>query len=288
MLPNSRRQNLLIQEVGAELVVYDQERHRVHRLNPTTAEVWRLCDGRTTIAEIVTLLKSNGKIPASESMVWLALGRLQKAHLLQDRLRMPARIGISRREAMAIGLGSAAAFLLPGCQSVTAPTPQEAQAGSAPLPVTAAKKPIPGVGCTAACGPAKIKNNKVTCTRTKDCEAGTGAAGGCRCIAFVTFNAAGAITGAQEQGCCLRLRRLRHKLPVATPIIPNRPFQRDHDFSARVSSFEIAKSIRDLTQPVTPVDHWYELTALQQPLDGCQVGLARPGQKHDVLPTCNA
>jgi hypothetical protein len=224
MLPNSRRQNLLIQEAGAELVVYDQERHRVHRLNPTTAEVWRLCDGRTTIAEIVTLLKSNGKIPASESMVWLALGRLQKAHLLQDRLRMPSRIGISRREAMAMGLGSAAAFLLPGCQSVTAPTPQEAQAGSAPLPVTAAKKPIPGVGCTAACGPAKIKNNKVTCTRTKDCEAGTGAAGGCRCIAFVTFNAAGAITGAQCQ-CVETLREIGAECggECGDPVVEIRP-----------------------------------------------------------------
>ena len=35
---------------------YDLDRNRVHRLNRTTAEVWRLCDGQRTVTDIAAQL----------------------------------------------------------------------------------------------------------------------------------------------------------------------------------------------------------------------------------------
>ncbi len=35
MLPEARQEKPLVREVGEELVVYDQDRHRARRLNPT-------------------------------------------------------------------------------------------------------------------------------------------------------------------------------------------------------------------------------------------------------------
>ena len=39
-----------------ELTVYDATSDVVHILNPTAAEVWRLCDGTNAVDEIVSML----------------------------------------------------------------------------------------------------------------------------------------------------------------------------------------------------------------------------------------
>ena len=55
MTPVARHDNLLTQDVAGELVVYDQTRQRVHRLNQTAATIWRSCDGKTSIADMEML-----------------------------------------------------------------------------------------------------------------------------------------------------------------------------------------------------------------------------------------
>lgn len=151
MLPKARQDKLLIQEVGDELVVYDQQRHHAHRLNRTAALVWRHCDGQMSVADITTLLQSELSLPAAnEEMVWLALDRLEKSHLLCERMTRPTNAAfISRRQAIGqLGLAGGLAFLLPVVMSIVAPTPAMAaspcsSSGSvAPCP---SPKPCPRV-----------------------------------------------------------------------------------------------------------------------------------------------
>lgn len=125
MLPEARRDQLLLQEVGDELVVYDRERHRVHRLNRSAALVWRHCDGQTSVEELAALLRRELDQPANEEMVWLALDRLQKAALLQDPLERTAEATrVSRRGVMRkLALAGAFSVLLPFVASMIAPTP---------------------------------------------------------------------------------------------------------------------------------------------------------------------
>lgn len=128
MTPVARHQDLLTQEVGGELVVYDQARHRVHRLNETAAIVWRQCDGRTDVSAIA---KSLPQTEATEEVVWLALEKLGKANLLEARVESPAAVrDQSRREWMRrAAIAGGAVMLLPVVSSMTAPTPAAADSG---------------------------------------------------------------------------------------------------------------------------------------------------------------
>jgi hypothetical protein len=129
MLPNARQDKLLLQEIGDELVVYDQERHHIHHLNRTAAVVWRHCDGQTSVAEIARLLQNELNVPVDEEVVWLALDRLEKVHLMKERMtRPPGLVRIGRREIVRrLGRIAAAAFLLPVVTSIVTPTPAFAQ-----------------------------------------------------------------------------------------------------------------------------------------------------------------
>jgi hypothetical protein len=123
--PDSRRDRLLVQEVGAELVVYDQERHRVHRLNRAAALVWQNCDGDHTVADLAALLRDELTPDANEEWVWQALGRLGKAHLLKEPVARPG--GVTRRRALRALSGSAALLaLLPVVSTMLTPSPARA------------------------------------------------------------------------------------------------------------------------------------------------------------------
>jgi hypothetical protein len=140
MLPKARRDNLLIREIGDELVVYDVERHRSHSLTPTAALIWRLCDGRKTVAELTTTVAERLRKPVDEEVVWLVLNRLERAHLLRHLLIRPREVaGMTRRDAIALGLAGAAALLVQGCgvDSVTAPTTMPQQRTPASLEASA-------------------------------------------------------------------------------------------------------------------------------------------------------
>lgn len=158
-LPKARSEALITKEVDGELLVYDRTRDKAHCLNESAAAIWKLCDGRTTPAEIArklggcptpgspTAQRPWGRTVSEgaalhptidEGLVWLALGELRRSQLLEeaaDKTRNENQwprpsMGIasmSRREAVRrIGFG--AAIALPIVVSITAPTP--AQAGT--------------------------------------------------------------------------------------------------------------------------------------------------------------
>ena len=64
MTPESRKDQLLTQRVGDELVIYDERTHAAHRLNPTAALVWRLADGERSVTDSASNLRESLWRPA--------------------------------------------------------------------------------------------------------------------------------------------------------------------------------------------------------------------------------
>jgi Coenzyme PQQ synthesis protein D (PqqD) len=134
MFPQARKDSVLVQEIGDELIVYDQKSHCAHRLNVSAALIWSHCDGQTSVGELSALLQSRLGLPPDEEIAWLALDRLTKAHLLQAPVET---IVASRRKLLQkLGFGGIS-LLLPAVISMVTPTP--AVARGYPTPVTCCK-----------------------------------------------------------------------------------------------------------------------------------------------------
>jgi hypothetical protein len=124
--PRMRHEGLRIDELPDEVLVYDLDRHKAHCLNHTAALVWKLCDGRTPPRVIARRLQSELDRPFSEELVWLALRQLNKIHLLEESVGVPAQLaGMSRRE-MVRTMGIAAAVGVPLITSIVSPTAVQA------------------------------------------------------------------------------------------------------------------------------------------------------------------
>jgi hypothetical protein len=109
----------IVVKVGDETLVYQKENHKAHCLNSTAAEVWKLCDGTKTVAEIAAVMSKESQSPVGEELVWLTLRRLSKSGLLVKK-KKDAQVLASRRAAMCkIG---AAALALPLVTSILVPT----------------------------------------------------------------------------------------------------------------------------------------------------------------------
>jgi len=125
MAPQARHDRLVVQKLGDETIIYDEQRNHIHRLNQTAALVWRHCDGRRTAGDLALVVQGELGSPVTEEMIWLALDRLEKEHLLQDRLVRPEEaLQITRRQMLRkAALVGGATLLLPVVQSMVAPTP---------------------------------------------------------------------------------------------------------------------------------------------------------------------
>jgi Coenzyme PQQ synthesis protein D (PqqD) len=129
-LPQARKDHLVIEALVNETLVYDLRRHKAHCLNATAALVWRCCHERRSVAETAVLLESELRLPEAETLVWMALDRLERARLLTQTPSFPVpRSQYVRRQVIrALGLGAASAILLPLVDSIVSPV--AAQAGS--------------------------------------------------------------------------------------------------------------------------------------------------------------
>ncbi|MBK8045643.1 MAG: PqqD family protein [Anaerolineales bacterium] len=72
--------DLVVQEIYDELVVYDLRRHKVHSLNATASLIWRWCDGQTLPEQVAQRLTGQlGIPPGSGRVVSLARPRPARA-----------------------------------------------------------------------------------------------------------------------------------------------------------------------------------------------------------------
>ena len=127
LVPEARKEGLVVQEMSEEVLVYDQKRHRAHCLNRTAALVWKQCDGKSTEAEVADEMSKQAGKRVGEDVVRLAVDELAKSQLLEGSgaRRWRGAEGVSRREMMKRA-GLAAAVGLPVVTSVIAPKAAQA------------------------------------------------------------------------------------------------------------------------------------------------------------------
>ena len=144
----ARNEELVVQDLPDEVLVYDLKSHKAHCLNRTASFIWKHCDGQTTATEIAKLMEEEWRTPVTEDAVWFALNKLSKADLLQERITLPqAQAGMSRRSAVR-RLGFGALLAVPVVMSIVTPTP--AAAASVPVVcLSCIKKILSTLDCTA-------------------------------------------------------------------------------------------------------------------------------------------
>ena len=130
LLPKARQEDLVVEALPDETLVYDLNRDKAHCLNPTAALVWSHCDGETPVSEMAAVLETELGVPADDSVVWMALDRLDRENLLEGTVELPGEAArYSRREMMrTLGRVAGLTLLLPAVSSIVAPL--AAQAGS--------------------------------------------------------------------------------------------------------------------------------------------------------------
>ena len=113
--PIGRADNIVVQEYGSDILVYDLVDHRAMSLNETSARVWRACDGHKSVAEIAAEI-------GDEGVTLLALSELKKAKLVDSKAPEVAKFeAMPRREAIK-RIGMSSLIALPIIASLAAPT----------------------------------------------------------------------------------------------------------------------------------------------------------------------
>jgi hypothetical protein len=102
MKVEARKDQLLAQPVGDDVVIYDERTQTAHRLNKTAALVWQFADGRRTVPDLTKLLHDAVGAPEEDDNVVLtAISELDRVGLLTRALSAPGE-PISRRAALTI------------------------------------------------------------------------------------------------------------------------------------------------------------------------------------------
>ncbi len=160
LMPRARQDELVVEELPDETLVYDLKRHKARCLNRTAALVWQRCDGQTSVAEVAALLEEQLAAPTDEAVVWMALDRLGRAHLLSEPVTLPAdRARYSRREVLrTLRRVAGISLLLPVIESIVAPR-AAAQASCISLSACLAQGP--------PCGQLPICGSPSQCCKTQ-------------------------------------------------------------------------------------------------------------------------
>jgi hypothetical protein len=175
MRPLAREDRLLVREVADEVLVYDLSRHEAHCLNRTAGWVWRQCDGRTTVAQMATRLAKDLGVRADEATVWLALERLDDAHLLAEPLVPHGRQKRHTRRDALRGMGRAGTVaLLPVVLSIVAPrAAQAATCVDSCAPTTPFLTPCEFSDCIKVCCGDASGVNQCVSAGDQTCDDGT-------------------------------------------------------------------------------------------------------------------
>lgn len=198
---NTRKDNILVQDLDKETLVYDLNQNKAYSLSETSALVWRELDGTKSADEISRAVSKKIGQDFSEDMVWLAVSQLKTENLLANPEEVATPFdGLSRREAVK-RVGFASMVALPFISSLIAPSGAHAASAQVPtcgcFPVeNGAMQSSPGCVCLASsdccsglcgiAGPFCLQTTTPTspCCVTGNCppQNGQGIAPGCGCL----------------------------------------------------------------------------------------------------------
>ncbi len=129
MYPVTRKDNLHVEQLPNETVIYDRLNHQAHCLNRTVFTIWESADGTKSVDQLAAVLTEKFGVPLSRDLVLFSLNELKKVNLLQSPAKLaseeelPSRRQIGRK----LALAGASAALLPFVASLVAPTPAMAR-----------------------------------------------------------------------------------------------------------------------------------------------------------------
>ena len=117
-MPQARTENIVVQELHDEVLVYDLLQNRAHCLNSSAAFVWKHCDGLLSPEQIASEFARKWPCDTPAEIVSLAIDQLSSSDLLQtsETITQPP----SRRQLIK-KFGFAATVALPFVQSLIAP-----------------------------------------------------------------------------------------------------------------------------------------------------------------------
>jgi hypothetical protein len=140
--PRARSENLVVEDLDDEILVYDELNARAHCLSGEAARVWRICDGQTGVEELSL------RLDLDADQIVHAISELESNELLEGPILSN---GATRREFSLTAVKAGAAIgAAPMIYSIIAPVP------------AAAASPTPGQclfysngdcdNCTKICG----------------------------------------------------------------------------------------------------------------------------------------
>lgn len=149
--PIPRQEDLVIQELNGEVLIYDLKKNKAFCLNETSSLVWQACNGEKNVSEISRELSLKLNSPANDDLVWLALDQLKEEKLISNGAEMAATFdGLPRREVIK-RVGLAAVVALPLVSSLVAPKAAAAQSVAAACDTQTAGDTAPGSACPPNC-----------------------------------------------------------------------------------------------------------------------------------------
>lgn len=122
MKPLARRDQLIVEDLLGECIVYDSNHKKAHSLNSTLTWIWHHCDGSTDVEEIALQFEKEFGCADSLDVVLSGIQQLESANLLvstprEDTLSIPPGPVMSRRAVVA-----ASSAVLPVIASILVPT----------------------------------------------------------------------------------------------------------------------------------------------------------------------
>jgi hypothetical protein len=133
--PIARSDGVRTETLDGELLVYDLDGDIALHLNRTAALVWHSCDGRHTVAELLTLVVEELGESADEDVVLMALDSLSEHGLIRSGFeeRDGAAVALSRRRFFRrVGVAGAVAVNAPVVFSLSVPTAAAALSSGGP------------------------------------------------------------------------------------------------------------------------------------------------------------
>jgi hypothetical protein len=149
-MPQAREDDLVIEEFGDELLIYDTKKQAAHSLGATATSVWRACDGATDMEVL------SDRLDISETEIRYALDELEDLNLLEEsaitvvQSGKSERSGITRRQmTMRSVKAGAAVMTVPLVYSVNV---APAFAAITPTPFGCNLYTVRSCGTSTACG----------------------------------------------------------------------------------------------------------------------------------------